>query len=67
MDEIEEAITKVIAGPEKKSRVISEKERRLTAIHEAGHAIVANSLPETDPVHQITIVPRGREIGRAHV
>lgn len=63
MDEIEEAITKVIAGPEKKSRVISEKERRLTAIHEAGHAIVANSLPETDPVHQITIVPRGRAGG----
>lgn len=63
MDEIEEAITKVIAGPEKKSRVIIEKERRLTAIHEAGHAIVANSLPETDPVHQITIVPRGRAGG----
>lgn len=63
MDEIEEAITKVIAGPEKKSRVISEKERKLTAIHEAGHAIVANSLPDTDPVHQITIVPRGRAGG----
>ncbi|MEG0292011.1 MAG: ATP-dependent zinc metalloprotease FtsH [Anaerovoracaceae bacterium] len=63
MYEIEEAITKVIAGPEKKSRVISEKERRLTAIHEAGHAIVAHSLPGTDPVHQITIVPRGRAGG----
>lgn len=63
MDEIEEAITKVIAGPEKKSRVISEKERRLTAIHEAGHAVVAHSLPGTDPVHQITIVPRGRAGG----
>ena len=63
MEEIEEAITKVIAGPEKKSRVISEKEKRLTAIHEAGHAVVAHSLPGTDPVHQITIVPRGRAGG----
>lgn len=63
MDEIEEAITKVIAGPEKKSRVISEKEKRLTAYHEAGHAVVARSLPGTDPVHQITIVPRGRAGG----
>ncbi len=59
MDEIEEAITKVIAGPEKKSRVISEKERRLTAYHEAGHAVVARALPDSDPVHQVTIVPRG--------
>ena len=63
MEEIEEAITKVIAGPEKKSRVINEKEKRLTAIHEAGHAVVAHSLPGTDPVHQITIVPRGRAGG----
>ncbi len=63
MDEIEEAITKVIAGPEKKSRVISENERKLTAYHEAGHAVVARSLPGTDPVHQITIVPRGRAGG----
>lgn len=63
MDEIEEAITKVIAGPEKKSRVISEEERKLTAFHEAGHAIVAHVLPKTDPVHQITIVPRGRAGG----
>lgn len=63
MDEIEEAITKVIAGPEKKSRVISEDERKLTAFHEAGHAVVAHSLPKTDPVHQITIVPRGRAGG----
>ena len=59
MDEIEEAITKVMAGPEKKSRVISPEERRLTAFHEAGHAVVARSLPNTDPVHQVTIVPRG--------
>ncbi len=63
MEEVEEAITKVIAGPEKKSRVISEPERKLTAYHEAGHAIVAASLPNTDPVHQITIVPRGRAGG----
>ena len=59
MDEIEEAITKVIAGPEKKSRVINEEERKLTAYHEAGHAVVAHCLPKTDPVHQITIIPRG--------
>lgn len=59
MDEIEEAITKVIAGPEKKSRVISEDERKITAYHEAGHALVARLLPNTDPVHQVTIVPRG--------
>ena len=58
MDEIEEAITKVIAGPEKKSRVISEEERKLTAYHEAGHAVVAHVLPKTDPVHQITIIPK---------
>lgn len=56
---IEEAITKVIAGVAKKSRIISEKERRLTAYHEAGHAVVATLLPNTDPVHQVTIVPRG--------
>ena len=59
MEEIEEAITKVIAGPEKKSRVISDDERKLTAFHEAGHAVVAHCLPKSDPVHQITIVPRG--------
>lgn len=59
MDEIEEATTKVMAGPQKKSRVISEKEKRLTAYHEAGHAIVMRSIPGSDPVHQITIIPRG--------
>ena len=63
MEEIEEAATKVMAGPAKKSRVISEKERRLTAYHEAGHAVVTRSLPGTDPVHQITIIPRGRAGG----
>ncbi len=59
MAEIEEATTKVMAGPAKKSRVVSEDERRLTAYHEAGHAIVMRSIPGSDPVHQITIVPRG--------
>ncbi len=63
MEEIEEAITKVIAGPEKKSRVISDEEKKLTAYHEAGHAVVAHVLPKTDPVHQITIIPRGRAGG----
>ena len=59
MDEIEEATTKVMAGPAKKSRVISEAERKLTAYHEAGHAIVMKAIPNSDPVHQITIIPRG--------
>ena len=63
MEEIEEAVTKVIAGPEKKSRVISEKERKLTAFHEAGHAVVGRLLPGSDPVHQVTIIPRGRAGG----
>ncbi len=59
MEIIDEASIKVVAGPEKKSKVISEKERRLTAYHEAGHAITARLLPNTDPVHMITIIPRG--------
>ena len=59
MDEIEEATTKVMAGPQKKSRVISDAERKLTAYHEAGHAIVMRAIPGSDPVHQITIIPRG--------
>ncbi|MGH4139082.1 ATP-dependent zinc metalloprotease FtsH [Clostridium sp.] len=59
MEELEEAVTRIIAGPEKKSRVIVEADRRLTAYHEAGHAIVMNLLPKSDPVHQISIVPRG--------
>jgi len=59
MDELEEAVTRVIAGPEKKSRVVSEKDRRLTAYHEAGHAVVMKLLPNSDPVHQISIIPRG--------
>lgn len=59
MDEIEEATTKVMAGPQKKSRVISDTEKKLTAYHEAGHAIVMRATPDSDPVHQITIIPRG--------
>ena len=59
MDEIEEATTKVMAGPQKKSRVISDAEKKLTAYHEAGHAIVMRATPDSDPVHQITIIPRG--------
>lgn len=63
MNEMEEAITRVIAGPEKKSRVISEEDRRITAYHEAGHAVVMNLLPNSDPVHEISIIPRGRAGG----
>ena len=59
MDELNEAVIKVIAGPEKKSRVVIERERKLTAYHEAGHAIVIHDLDTQDPVHQITIIPRG--------
>jgi cell division protease FtsH len=60
---IEEAITKVIAGMEKRSRLISDKERMITAFHEAGHALVASLLPHVDPVHQISIIPRSKAGG----
>lgn len=60
---IDESIIKVIAGSEKKSRVVPEHERKLTAYHEAGHAVVMHELPTCDPVHQITIVPRGQAGG----
>jgi len=63
MADLKEAEIKVIAGPEKKSRVIPEHERRLTAFHEAGHAIVMHALPSHDPVNQISIVPRGQAGG----
>ncbi|MFW2491205.1 ATP-dependent zinc metalloprotease FtsH [Clostridium chromiireducens] len=63
MSEMEEAITKVIAGPEKKSRVITEHDRKLTAYHEAGHAVVMRLLPNCDPVHEISVIPRGRAGG----
>ena len=59
MEDLEEAITRVIAGPQKRSRVMSEKERKLTAYHEAGHAVVMRATPGSDPVHQVTIMPRG--------
>lgn len=63
METIEEAITKVIVGVAKKSKVISEKERKLTAYHEAGHAVCAQVLEHVSPVHQVTIIPRGRAGG----
>ena len=63
METIEEAITKVMVGVAKKSRVISEKDRKLTAYHEAGHAICMHVLPNISPVHQVTIIPRGRAGG----
>jgi cell division protease FtsH len=61
--QIDEAIDRVMAGPQRKSRLMSEEERRVTAYHEAGHALVAHALPYTDPVHKITIMPRGRALG----
>jgi len=59
MDDIEKATLKVIAGPEKKSRVVTPRSRKLTAFHEAGHAVVSFHLPNVDPVHHVTIIPRG--------
>ena len=63
MSEMEEAAERVIMGPERKSRVISDKEKRLTAYHEGGHTIVGMLLEHTDPVHKVTIIPRGRAGG----
>ena len=63
MEEIEEAIRKVQMGPAKKSKVVSEEEKKLTAYHEAGHAIVARTLPKHMPIHEVTIIPRGRAGG----
>jgi cell division protease FtsH len=63
MREVEEAVDRVMAGPERKSRVMSEEERRLIAYHEGGHALVAHVLPNTDEVHKITVIPRGRALG----
>lgn len=63
MKELEEATLRVIAGPEKKSKVISDQDRRLTAYHEAGHAVVQKFTPNSDPVHQVSIIPRGRAGG----
>jgi cell division protease FtsH len=61
--ELDEATIRVIAGPEKKSKVVSDHDKKLTAYHEAGHAVVQKLLPNADPVHQISIVPRGRAGG----
>ena len=63
MDEVEEAVDRVLAGPEKKSHIISDKERSIVAHHEAGHAILSNVLPNADPVHKISILPRGMALG----
>lgn len=63
MEELEEAVERVVAGPERKSKVISDKEKRLTAYHEAGHALMGYLLPHTDPVHKVSIIPRGRAGG----
>ena len=63
MDELEEAIDRVLAGPQRKSRMISEKERRVVAYHESGHTVVAKLLPGTDPVHKVSIIPLGPALG----
>jgi cell division protease FtsH len=63
MPQLEEAIDRVMAGPERRSRLISDGEKRVIAYHEGGHALVAHALPKTDPVHKISIIPRGRALG----
>ena len=63
MFELEEAIDRVLAGPQRRSRVISEKEKKVIAYHEAGHALVSHALPHADPVHKVSIVSRGRALG----
>jgi cell division protease FtsH len=61
--QLEEATERVMAGPERRSRVLSQRERRIIAYHEGGHALVAHALPHTDPVHKVSIIPRGRSLG----
>jgi cell division protease FtsH len=63
MFEVEDAIERVIAGPEKKSRIISEEEKKIIAFHEAGHALLSHILPNTDPIHKISIISRGKALG----
>ncbi|MCW2943147.1 MAG: ATP-dependent metalloprotease FtsH [Actinomycetia bacterium] len=63
MATLEESIDRVMAGPERKSRVMSESEKKIIAYHEGGHALVAHALPNADPVHKVTILPRGRALG----
>jgi cell division protease FtsH len=60
---LEESIDRVMAGPERKTRVMSESEKKIIAYHEGGHALVAHALPNSDPVHKVTILPRGRALG----
>jgi cell division protease FtsH len=64
---LEEAIDRVLSGPERKTRAMSEKEKKVTAYHEGGHALVAHALPNLDPVHKVTILPRGRSLGHTLV
>lgn len=63
MPELEEAVERVVAGPERKSRVINDNEKRLTAYHEAGHTLIGMLLTNTDPVHKVSIIPRGQAGG----
>ena len=63
MADMDEAAERVMAGPERKSRVMSESEKRNTAYHEAGHALIAELIPELDPVHKVSIIPRGLSMG----
>ena len=63
MPQLEEAIDRVIAGPEKRTRIISDKEKRVIAYHESGHALVGHALPNADPIHKVSIIPRGRALG----
>ena len=63
LPQLEDATERVMAGPERRSRVLSDRERRIIAYHEGGHALVAHALPNTDPVHKVSIIPRGRALG----
>jgi cell division protease FtsH len=63
MEELEESVERVVAGPERKSKVISERDKKLTAYHEAGHALIGMLMPNADPVHKVSIIPRGRAGG----
>jgi cell division protease FtsH len=67
MNTLEESIDRVMAGPERRTRVMSDKEKKVTAYHEGGHALVAHALPNTDPVHKVSIVARGRSLGHTLV
>ena len=61
--DIENSIDRVMAGPEKKSQVMTEEEKKIIAYHETGHALVGWALPHADPIHKVTIIPRGRALG----